>query len=57
MILEGPEEACAQAVLPAGDVMSDLDGVFWKGAEWGVRVTDEQGETVCSLKVAGRRGQ
>ena len=57
VLLDGPQEACAQAVLLAGDMMRDLDGVFWNGAEWGVRVTDEAGQIVCSLKVSGQRGE
>ncbi len=35
----------------AGELLTEADGRFWTGAEWQLRVTDEQGATVCVLTV------
>jgi hypothetical protein len=43
-------------VILAGELLKDLDGKFWSGTDWWLRVTDEQGETVCSLRFSGTKG-
>ncbi len=50
--LPGLGEARAQAVIAAGEALKDLDGEFWKAAEWRMWVTDESGATVCALSFA-----
>ena len=56
LVLEGPEEARAQAVTAAGEALRDLDGRFWQTAEWQMRVTDEEGVTLCTLRFSGTVG-
>ncbi len=53
--LDGPEQALNEAVRAAGEALRDLDGRFWTGPEWTVRVTDEQGQTICEIGIRGRR--
>jgi hypothetical protein len=33
-----------------------LRGRFWSGTDWWLRVTDEQGATVCTLRFSGTTG-
>ena len=40
----------------AGEMLKDLDGQFWSGDDWCLRVTDEQGATVCILRFSGTTG-
>jgi hypothetical protein len=54
--LPGPVEARSAAVLLASEMLRDLDGKFWSGADWTMVVTDEQGATVCSLRFSGSMG-
>ena len=53
--LANPDEANAQAVTAAGEALRDSDGKFWNSGEWRMRVTDESGATVCSLRFSGER--
>jgi hypothetical protein len=50
--LAGPEEARAQAVVAAGEMLKDYGAQFWNEAEWRMWVTDEAGATVCALRFA-----
>lgn len=51
-----PKTARGQGVIATGEMLKDLDGAFWKGAEWRMVVTDEQGATVCTLNLTGTVG-
>ena len=52
--LPGPKEARDQAVIACGEALKDLGREFWKSEEWTMTVTDEAGETVCTLNFFGR---
>jgi hypothetical protein len=49
----GSGEARAMAVKAAADALRDLREEFWNSPEWRMWVTDESGETVCSLRFSG----
>ena len=49
----GPDEARAEAVRASGEMLKDLGGQFWDRPDWRMWVTDENGETVCSLTFSG----
>jgi hypothetical protein len=51
--LVGIEQARALAVTSSGEMIRDLGERFWRHPEWEAWVTDEKGETVCSLRFAG----
>ncbi len=53
IVLAGPAEARSALVTLAGELLKEADGGFWTGAEWRLRVTDEQGATVCALTITG----
>ena len=36
-----------------GERLKDLDGGFWPDAEWSIRVVDEIGAAVCTIRVSG----
>ena len=55
-VLPGSQEARSAAVVLAAEMLKDLDGKFWSGADWTMAVTDEQGATVCSLRFSGTTG-
>ena len=55
-LLPDLEAARSQAVTLAGEMLKDLDGRFWSGTDWRLRVTDEQGATVCTLRFSGTKG-
>lgn len=48
--LSGPDQARIQAVVASGEMLKDLDGGFWKGEDWQMRVVDETGGAVCTLR-------
>ena len=48
--LAGLAEARAMAVKTAGEELRDLGGKVWESPEWLMWVTDESGDTVCSIK-------
>ena len=52
-----PEAARSAAVVLAAEMLKDLDGRFRSGSDWTLAVTDEQGETVCTLRVSGSWGE
>ena len=43
------EEARAEAVVVAGEMLRDVGGKFWNSPDWRIWVTDEAGQTVCAL--------
>lgn len=48
--LRSAMEAKRQAVAAAGEMLSDLDGDFWRsGSPWTMHVTDEAGLLIFSL--------
>ena len=51
--LGGLDAVRAQAVIAAGEAIKDLGDKFWRSEEWHMWVTDETGETVCTLSVRG----
>ena len=54
--LPGLDEAREQAVISAGEAIRDLGKRFWNsGEEWHMEVSDEIGETVCSLTFSSKR--
>jgi hypothetical protein len=55
--LNGPEQARDEAITMAGEMLKDVDGRFWGEPEWRLRVTDEQGATVCTLSIKGTTGE
>ena len=50
------ESARAEALVTAGSILRDHGHKFWDGSEWRMWVTNEAGETVCSLKFSAERG-
>ena len=48
--LAGADDARAHAVIHSGEILKDTGSKFWDGQEWRLWVTDEAGETVCSLR-------
>ena len=50
----GPDHARSQAVIATGEMVRDTDGRFWDGPEWRMHVTDEDGATVCEIRISGR---
>ena len=54
-MLAGPEEARAQAVRTAGEMLRDVGGRFWNSGEWRMWVVDENGDIICALKFSADR--
>ena len=54
--LPGPDEARAEGIVAAGEMLRDLDGRFWNDPEWRMWVTDEAGQMVCALKFTAEAG-
>jgi hypothetical protein len=50
MVLMGPREAREEALLTASELLGG-DGEFWSLADWAIRVTDEAGKDVFSVRV------
>lgn len=48
--LAGPDEARAQALRMAGEILRDEGMRFWQGAEWRMQVTDEMRQLVFTLR-------
>jgi len=44
------DEARAQAVLAAGEMLKDKGRELWPGSEWRMTVIDETGEVACLLR-------
>ena len=47
----GLVQAREQAAVPAGGVLQEGAAHFWDGQPWSVRVADERGETLFTLKL------
>lgn len=56
-LLADPEAARSAAVVFAGEQLKDLDGKVWSGSDWTLAVTDQEGATVCTLRVSGSWGE
>jgi hypothetical protein len=52
--LQGVDEARAQAIGTAGEMLRDMGREGWPGIEWNMEVSDETGATVCVLKFSAR---
>lgn len=51
--LPGPQQARAEAVVFMGEKLTELDGDFWPEGEWRIRVVDEAGSILCTIRVSG----
>ena len=49
--LLGPDEARAQALVTAGEMLKDKGSQKWLGERWTMAVVDESGHPVCELNV------
>jgi hypothetical protein len=49
------DEARGEAVRASGAMLRDLGAAFWDSGTWRMWVTDETGQTVCSLRFAAER--
>jgi len=49
----GADEARGEAVRIASDVLNGLGPRFWETGKWILRVTDENGETICVMTFSG----
>jgi hypothetical protein len=54
--MAGADEARAQAITAAAEALKDLGPGFWQHPEWQMHVTDEQGATVCDLRLSNQPG-
>lgn len=52
-----PQAAREEAIAFAGEMLRELDGAFWDGGDWRLRVTDEASATVCTLRFSGTKGE
>ncbi len=48
-----PQDARAQAGIVSGALLKDLGARFWREADWGMHVTDDQGATLCDPRFTG----
>jgi hypothetical protein len=55
--LANPRAARDEAIVFAGEMLRDLARAFWNGGDWRLRVTDEDGATVCTLRFSGTKGE
>ena len=51
VVLAGLDEARAQAVKTAGEILVTEGMAFWVGGQWGMTVVGEDGITVFSLRI------
>jgi hypothetical protein len=54
-VLPGPDEARAEAVTAAGEMLRDVGGRFWKSRDWRLWVMDEAGAAVCALTFSAEK--
>ena len=54
--LSGPDEARAQALATASDMLKDHATDVWSGGDWTMDVVDETGQPVCRLRFVAERG-
>ena len=45
-------DAREQAVVAAGEALRDKGGKYWDLGEWAMHVVDDNGETVCRLRLS-----
>jgi hypothetical protein len=55
MELPGPDDARAQALTTAGEMLRDKGREFWTGSKWTMQVKDDSGHTVCVLEFSAAR--
>ena len=55
-VLADPDAARVQAVLASGEMLKAHAERFWARRDWQMRVTDEEGATVCHLRFTGMSG-
>jgi hypothetical protein len=53
--LSGPAEARSKAIEAAGEAIKDELRDMWRSGEWRMRVTDEDGVTVCALQFSAEQ--
>lgn len=53
--LAGLDEARAQAIMTAGEMLKDYGATFWGGEQWQMNVLDEAGVTVCRLNFSAEK--
>jgi hypothetical protein len=49
-LLPGLAEARSQAIVTAGEILKSEGLRFWNGSEWRMKVTDDVGTSVLTLK-------
>jgi hypothetical protein len=49
-LLPGLAEARSQAIVTAGEILKSQGLRFWNGTEWRMKVTDDVGTSVLTLK-------
>jgi hypothetical protein len=55
-VLASREDARAHAIIVAGELLRDAGRKDWGGTEWRLRVTDEMGRCVCTLRFLAEDG-
>jgi len=51
--MDNAQQARAQAVIAAGEMLKDTGATLWDAPEWRMEVTDDVGATVCGLRIQG----
>ena len=54
-VLEGPDEALAEAALLVGQLMKDQAVDFWRSPDRQLYVTDDHDHVVCTVRIIGTR--
>ncbi|WP_210526685.1 DUF6894 family protein [Rubellimicrobium arenae] len=52
--LSGPGDARAQAIIAVAEALKDLGPMFWQHPDWQMHVIDDEGTTVCDLRLSNR---
>lgn len=55
-VLDGPDEALAEATAVCGQLMRDQAVDFWRSPDCRLYVTDEQGAMVCTVRLVCTKG-
>jgi hypothetical protein len=50
------DEACAQAVVAAGEALRDKGRTFWNSGDWLMEIIDETGAPICALRFSAGGG-
>lgn len=48
-VLAGHDQARAYAITVAGELLRNAGKTSWDGTEWRLRVTDDEGNKICTL--------